>query len=173
MCRRSNWHRSIKPPGWATVAPPRGYVIPSTVAQLRACPSLTTVYFSVYGAEPNPDPLKWCTKRTNGILVRTYSNGVDEFVHLRRLELLKVNSELYNDYNGDELDICNGKDHRWVDHTSYKGYRVLDDVLEQVYKSSGGQKKDWTEPGRDMSLPEKAWRALERGFKKVRKMPQW
>lgn len=148
-------------------------MIPTTVSQLRDCPSLTTVYFCTYGTDPNPDPLKWCSKRTNGILIRTYSNGTEEFIHLRRLELLKVNSDLYKAYCEDELDECHGNDHRWVDNTSYKGYRVLEDVLEQVYKLAKEYNKEWTEPGRGMSLPDKAWRALERGYKRAKKMPQW
>ena len=143
------------------------------MAQLKNCPSLTTVHFCCFGVDPDPDPLKWCFKRTNGVLIRTYTNGIDEFVHLRRLELLKVNPKLYEAYEPDEMDECNGSDHRWVDQTSYKGIRVLDDVLEQVYKAAGAHKQDWLEPGRGLSLPDKAWRALERGYKKARKMPQW
>ena len=170
-CRTEAWYKHVRPPDWGKAPPPRtGLIVNYLCRQLKLCPKLDTVIFSVYEREPELDPARWCSKRINGVLIRSYTNGEDELIHFRRLELLMVNPDLYADYDADELDECNGKDHRWVDHTSYKGCVVLPDVLDKVYKELGGEGRAWKTPGRALELPDKAWRLLQRGLGRAKRV---
>ena len=102
------------------------------------------------------------------MLIRSYtdSTGAEIFFHLRRLQLIKSTPKVYIDY-GNIKSGCTGKDHEWIDHTWYKGYRVVDDTLDKVYKEIGGEGGGWITPGRGLTMSDKAWRVLQRGLKQA------
>ncbi|WWD21285.1 hypothetical protein CI109_105769 [Kwoniella shandongensis] len=121
----------------------------------------------------------------------THPRTGEEMYHLRRLALLSIQPKLYepetyND-NFERLRLCSssssdskklggnkvvGKekdkdkdkdvDHNWIDHTSYKGYPIPDDILRKVYKLRGDRNAEWKTPGRGMELPEEAWEVLRK-----------
>lgn len=167
-CRTAEWATKSKN-DWGKAPPPLNFIAPSTIQQLRECPSLHTVHFGVQCHEPSYDPMSWCSQRTSGILIRSYTNGIDDFFHLRRLELVRGTPKLYRDYDPPLDARCSVpcKSQKWTDHTFYKGYRVLDDTMEKIYKDIKGEGRYWTSPGRGMSMSDKSWRHLQRDLKKA------
>jgi hypothetical protein len=87
--------------------------------------------------------------------------------HVRRLELLKCDPKLYDNYDPESMHLCDGgKDHQWMDQTYFEGMRVPMPVLDKIYKMIG-EKRSWSTPGRNLELPDEAWAALKRGKKKA------
>jgi hypothetical protein len=138
-----------------------GLIPAHTVDRLRECLKFGTIIFSAT-SDPDRNPSTWCHKRINGSIIRSYSNGVDDMFHIRRLELLNVDPKLYDEYDPEFTYECDGgTDHVWKDQTYFEGREVPIPILDQIYQMIG-EKRTWSTPGRELKLPDEAWTLLKK-----------
>ena len=102
-------------------------------------------------------PSQWCAHGIEGLLIRTYSNGSENLTHIRGRKSCT--------HHGDPtLPEALRTDciahHDWIDVGVYNGqYRVSKKQLSKVYWLLGVP-KEFTQPERNMTLPEDAWAVL-------------
>jgi len=77
--------------------------------------------------------------------------------------LFGVDTELYD--CGPDMESrrdCHGEDcddHFWENSTDFNGLRVSEEILKEVYECKR-ESIDWTKGGRDLELPDAAWKVL-------------
>jgi hypothetical protein len=120
-CRGKKWLTGDS--GYLLEPPPeRGTIGEAAMETILRLPLLTTVRFSSLDTTP-VTPAIWRNLRENGVLIRSYTTGDEQFYHIRRLDL--------------EMSLRSGKEQVWTDSTYYEGDPIPEAVLDQVYEIKG------------------------------------
>jgi hypothetical protein len=138
----------------------------NTLSQIISAPALTTITFPASPERESPYPHTYwgsnaCYEAHQSvILIRTYERhnheeeDKEKFTHIRSYAAQHSHIHeglVYRSENvwEESMDYCRGEWH----------FGLTGDSLGKVYEAMGGRVA-WTEPGRRLAMPEKAWKVL-------------
>ena len=92
-------------------------------------------------------------------LIRSYTNGGDTVMHMRQLEWRQTVFVSTRREGQHKCDAEPCSEHFWMDVTCFNGTFVPFNTLRRMYEILG-ETLEWTQTGRELELPEGAWRLL-------------